>query len=174
MTTIILNSRQAITTAPPEYDYGWMMTLVDNIAVDERGRACRLVENEDDWHFAQQLLRYQSGLHLAIADQQWLDDFLSFGWLKPTPERAVRIHRIKIDLRRAIDWEDGRRDALLECLERWRDASDVKYTPGHRLDYYLECRGDVAAQQVQAKLRELGLEWQGWGPQLDIVASDQG
>jgi hypothetical protein len=49
-TMITLKPLQAITNAPEVYDYGWMKTIVDNIAVDERGRSCRLVENDDEWH----------------------------------------------------------------------------------------------------------------------------
>ena len=76
---------------PQHYDYGWMRTVVDNIAVDERGRSCRLVQNEDEWHFKQQLLRYGSGLHLAIDDQKRLDEFIELrlaqvlGQLRPNP-----------------------------------------------------------------------------------------
>jgi predicted ATPase with chaperone activity len=65
---LTLGPLQAVTNAPQNYDYSWMKTLVDNIAVDEKGGPCRLVENEDQWHFEQQVLRYRSGLHLAITD----------------------------------------------------------------------------------------------------------
>ena len=53
----------------------------------------------------------------------------------------------------------------LECLDGWRDGPEVKYTTGHQMDYYLECRGDESAERVRAKLKELGLEWEPWGPQ---------
>ena len=99
--TITLKPLQAITNAPHDYDYGWMKTVVDNIAVDEKGRPCRLAQNEDEWHFRQQLLRYGSGLHLAIADQASLDEYFQHGWLKLT-ETPVRIHRIKVDLHQAL------------------------------------------------------------------------
>jgi hypothetical protein len=160
---LTLKPLQAITSAPECYDYGWMKTVIENIAVDEKGRPCRLVENEDRWHFDQQLLRYGSGLHLVIDDQKRLDDFLRHGWLKLN-DSPVRIHRIKVDLRQAFDWEDGRRDALLECVEQWREGPDVKYT-SHRMDYFIECRGDEAADKVRAKLREFGLTFEPWGPQ---------
>lgn len=162
--TITLKPLQAITSTPQVYDYGWMKTVVDNIAVDEKGRPCRLVQNEDEWHFRQQLLRYGSGLHLAIADQQQLDEFFHHGWLRLT-DAPVRIHRIKVDLAQALDWEDGRRDTLLECLDQWREGPEIKYTTGHGMDYYVECRGDAVAERVWAKLGEFGLKWQPWGPQ---------
>lgn len=162
--TITLKPLQAITNAPDCYDYGWMKTVIDNIAVDEKGRPCRLVQNDDEWHFRQQLLRYGSGLHLAIDDQNRLDEFFGYGWLKLS-DTPVRIHRIKVDLHQALDWQDGRRDALLECLDQWRDGPETKYTTGHRMDYYLTCRGDEAVERVRAKFGEFGLEFESWGPQ---------
>ncbi len=161
---ITLKALQAVTNAPECYDYGWMKTVVANIAVDEKGRPCRLVQNDDEWHFQQQLLRYGSGLHLAIADQKRLDEFLQHGWLKLL-DTPVRIHRIKVDLHQALDWQDGRREALLECLDAWRDGPEVKYSTGHRMDYYIECRGDEAADKVRARLQEFGLAFEPWGPQ---------
>lgn len=166
--TITLRPLQAITNAPKEYDYGWMKTVVDNIAVDDKGRSCRLVENDDQWHFRQQLMRYGSGLCLVIDNQVQLDDFLRYGWLRFT-DTPIPIHRIKLDLHQALGWKDERRDALLECLDQWRDGPQVKYTTGHRMDYYLECRGDEAAEQVRAKLREFRLDFEPWGPQPDAV-----
>jgi len=168
--TIRLNPLQAITNAPQCYDYSWMRTVVDNIAVDEKGRPCRLVQNDDEWHFRQQLMRYGSGLHLVIDNQIQLDDFLRYGWLKLT-DTPVYIHRIKLDLHQALGWRDRRREALLECLDQWHDGPQVRYTTGHRCDYYLECRGDEAAEQVRSKLREFGLNFEPWGPQPDAVAA---
>jgi hypothetical protein len=156
--TIKLKPLQAITNAPNEYDYGWMKTVVDNVAVDERGRSCRLVQNDDEWHFRQQLLRYGSGLCLV----------LRHGWLRLT-DTPVRIHRMKLDLHQALGWRDERRDALLECLDQWRDGPHVKYTTGHNVDYYLECRGDEVAEQVRARFREFGLAFEPWGPQPEAV-----
>ena len=102
--------------------------MIDNIAVDERGRSCRLVQNEDEWHFRQQLLRYGSGLHLAIEDQQQLDDFVRHGWLKLT-DTPIPIHRIKVDLEQTFDWEDDRREALVACLDQWRDGRSSNTAP---------------------------------------------
>jgi hypothetical protein len=161
---ITLKPLQAITNAPECYDYGWMKTVIDNIAVDEKGRPCRLVQNDDEWHFKQQLLRYGSGLHLTIDDQKRLDEFFQYGWLRLT-DTPVRSHRIKLDLHQALGWDDDRRDALLEALDYWRDGPEVKYTTGHRTDYYLTCRGDEAVERVRAKLREFGLAFEPWGPQ---------
>lgn len=166
--TIRLKPLQAITNAPENYDYSWMRTVVDNFAVDEKCRPCRLVQNDDEWHFRQQLIRYGSGLHLVIDNQIQLDDFLRYGWLKLT-DTPITIHRIKLDLHQAFGWKDGRREALLECLDQWHDGPQVKSSTGHRMDYYFECRGDEAAEQVRSKLRDFGLNFEPWGP--DAVAA---
>ena len=165
--TLILRPLQAITNAPEYYDYGWMRTVVDNIAVDEKGRPCRLVENVDQWHFDQQILRYHSGLHLTITDQQQLDDFLRHGWLKLTDDPIV-VHRFKVDLHEAMDWERSRLTALLELLDEWRDGQDTTYTTQHMI-YLIECRGDEAAERVRSQLAEFGLTLETWGPQAATV-----
>ena len=167
--TLTLKPLQAITNAPECYDYGWMKTLMDNIAVDEKGRPCRLVENEDQWHFDQQVLRYGSGLHLTITDQNHLDSFLRHGWLTLT-DTPVVIHRFKVDLQKAVDWERSRLTALLECLDKWRDGQDTTYTTEH-MTYLIECRGDEAAERVQSQLGEFGLTLETWGPQFVPVES---
>jgi len=161
--SIVLRPLQAITNAPDCYDYCWMKTVIDNIAADEKGRPCRLVQNDDEWHFRQQLLRYGSGLHLTITDQEQLDEFLRHGWLKLT-DTPVVIHRFKVDLQQAVDWERTRLTALLGCLDEWRDGPAVKYTNGH-MTYFFECRGDDAAGQVWTQLGEFGLTFEPWGPQ---------
>jgi hypothetical protein len=159
---ITLKALQAVTNAPECYDYGWMKTVVANIALDEKGRPCRLVQNDDEWHFRQQLLRYGSGLNLAIADQKRLDEFFQHGWLKLT-DKPIRIHRIKVDLHQIVGSDADRRDALLQCLGLWQD--DVKYRVGHRTDYYIDCLGDDAAEQLRANLRALDVDFEPWGPQ---------
>ena len=161
--TLTLRPLQAITNAPAIYDYAWMHTLIDNIAVDQKGKSCRLVENDDQWHFEQHLLRYRSGLNLVITDQEQLDGFLRRGWLKLTDDPIV-IHRIKVDLEEAFDWDDDRRHALLECLHSWRDQPTVKYTTGRRTDYYFECRGDEIAGELRSQLESFGLAVESWGP----------
>jgi hypothetical protein len=93
-----------------------------------------------------------------------LDEFFGCGWLKLT-DTPVRTHRIKGDLDQALDWENGRRDALLEALGQWRDGPEVKYTTGPRMDYYLTCRSDKAAEQVRASVQGFGLVFESWGPQ---------
>ena len=170
--TLILRPLQAVTNAPECYDYSWMKTLIDNIAVDEKGRSFRLVENEDQWHFDQQLLRYGSGLYPSITDQEQLDSFLQHGWLKLT-DNPVVIHRIKLDLHQAIDWGRSRRAAILEFLDKWQDGRDTTYTTGHSMDYFFECRGDQAAEQVRSKLGEFGLEVESWGPCASGVLASQ-
>jgi hypothetical protein len=170
--TLTLKRLQAITNAPSCYDYGWMYTLVDNIAVDDKGRSCRLVENEDRWHFDQQILRYHSGLHLVITDQRTLDDFLKTGWLTLT-ENPIAIYRFKVDLQEAIDWERAQRAEIIDYLEEWQNGEDTTYTTGHGMTYLFECRGDEAAERVQAQLVEFGLSVERWGPQV-LVESYRG
>ena len=168
--TLTLRPLQAITNAPACYDYSWMKTLIDNIAVDEKGRSFRLVENEDQWHFEQQLIRYGSGLYLTITDQEQLDSFLRHGWLRLTDDPVV-IHRFKVDLHQAIEWGRSRRAAILESLDKWQDGPEVKYTTGQGMTYLIECRGDEAAERVRSKLSDFGLTAESWGPQFVPVAS---
>jgi hypothetical protein len=160
---ITLRPLQAITNAPACYDYRWMHTLVENVAIDRKGKPCRLVENEDQWHFEQQILRYHSGMNLVITEQDRLDDFIRYGDLTLT-EDPVHIHRIKVDLEQAFDWERDRREALMENLLAWRKAPAISYTTGGRADYYFTCRGDQAADEVQSQLASFGLTLESWGP----------
>jgi len=162
---IVLRRLQAITNAPTDYDYRWMYTLVDNIAVDEKGNACRLVENEDQWHFDQQILRYHSGLHLAITEQHHLADAIQHGFITLADDPVV-FHRLKVDLEEAFDWGRERREALIKCLSNWRNAPTVNYTTGSRTDYYFLCRGDTAAEEVRSQLANFGLKLDCWGPSL--------
>lgn len=158
---MILRPLQAITNAPECYDYCWMNTLVENIAIHQKGISCRLVENEDQWHFDQQILRYHSGLHLVITDQQQLADSLWRGWLTLTDSPVV-IQRIWVDLEEVFDWEGDRREALLQCLCRWRDTPNVSYRTGSRAVYYFVCRGDAAGAEVRSKLASFGLSVKLW------------
>ena len=82
--SIVLNPLQAITNAPACYDYRWMHTVEENVAIDQKGKPCRLVENEDQWHFDQQILRYHSGLNLVITEQHRLDEAIQHGFLTLT------------------------------------------------------------------------------------------
>jgi hypothetical protein len=52
---------------------------------------------------------------------------------------------------------------------QWRDRPHIKYSTGHRMDYYLECRGNEAAEQVRSKLWEFALAFETWGPQPDTT-----
>lgn len=161
--SIVLKRLQAITNAPACYDYRWMHTVVENVAIDQRGRPCRLVENEDQWHFDQQILRYHSGLNLVITDQNRFNDALSFGDLTLTDD-PIHVHRIKVELEQAFDWERKRREALLELLNTWRDGPTVTYMTDGRADYFFTCRGDVAADEVRSQLTGFGLTLGAWGP----------
>jgi len=164
---ITLKPLQAITSAPMDYDYRWMQTVVANIAVDENGRSCRLVQNEDDWHFQQQLLRYGQqlyglGPYLAIAEQKRLDEFFRHGRLKLT-NKPIHVYRIKIDLHQAFGRDAKHRDAISHLLGLWQDT--VKYGVGIRMDGYIDCLDDEAAEQLRASLRHFGLYFTPWQPQ---------
>lgn len=137
-----LEARQCLTTAPEEYDYRWAKTLIVNVATDSRGRSLRLVENEDDWHFKQQMMRYGSGLHLTIDRQSVLDEQLEYGLLKLT-DSPIRIHRRSFDFSSALDWPPHRLDALIETVEAVRAIEGITFdTSDGGLAYSLEVRGN--------------------------------
>lgn len=139
---ITLARRQCLTTAPEEYDYRWARTLTLNVATDSRGRSMRLVENEDDWHFRQQILRYGSGLHLTIDRQSVLNEQLDYGLLKLTDD-PVHIHRRSFDFSDALDWPQDRLDRLVETVEQVREMDGLTLqTRNGGLGYSVEVRGD--------------------------------
>jgi hypothetical protein len=152
---IILQLRQCITTAPEEYDYRWARTLTLNVATDSRGRSLRLVENEDDWHFQQQMLRYGSGLHLTIDRQSVLADQVGYGLIKLT-DNLVHIYRQSFDFATALDWPQDRLDQLLETVHAVRAIEGITFTTRNGgLAYSLEVRGDKDIfDQVVARLGE--------------------
>lgn len=152
---INLARRQCLTTAPEEYDYRWARTLTLNVATDSRGRSLRLVQNEDDWHFQQQMLRYGSGLHLTIDRQSVLADQVGYGLLKLTDD-PVHIYRRSFDFATALDWPQDRLDQLLETIHAVRAIKGITFTTGNGgLAYSLEIRGDKDTfDQVVGRLSE--------------------
>ena len=148
-----LARRQCLTTAPEDYDYGWARTLILNVATDSRGRSMRLVENQDDWHFKQQMLRYSSGLHLTIDRQSLLDEQLEYGLLRLTDD-PVHIHRQEFDFSDALNWPEERLSKLVETVEELQniDGLILKSSNGG-LCYSLEVRGhDDLFKQVVTRL----------------------
>ncbi len=140
---LMLQNRQCLTTAPEEYDYRWAKTLILNVATDSRGRSLRLVQNEDDWHFDQQMLRYGSGLHLTIDRQSILSDQLEHGLLKLT-ENPIHIHRRSFDFSTALDWPRVRLAKLIETVEAIRAIGGITFTTSNGgLAYSLEVHGDI-------------------------------
>ena len=152
---IILQPRQCITTAPEEYDYRWARTLTLNVATNSRGRSLRLVENEDDWHFQQQMLRYGSGLHLTIDRQSVLADQVGYGLLKLTDD-PVHIYRRSFDYATARDLPQERFDQLIEAVQAVREIEGITFaTSNGGLAYSLEVRGDKDIfDQVVTRLGE--------------------
>jgi len=139
---ITLARRQCLTTAPEDYDYGWARSLVLNVATDSRGRSMRLVENEDDWHFKQQIMRYGSGLHLTIDRQSDLVDQVGYNLVKLT-DNPVHIHRRSFDFSDALDWPQDRLDRLVESVESIRALVGVTLdTRNGGLCYSVEVQGD--------------------------------
>lgn len=137
-----LARRQCLTTAPEDYDYGWARTLILNVATDSRGRSMRLVENQDDWHFNQQVLRYASGLHLTIDRQSQLDEQLGYGLLKQTND-PTHIHRRSFDFSDALGWPDERLAKLVETVEEIQAIDGLTLNSSNGgLCYSLEVRGD--------------------------------
>ena len=123
---INLARRQCLTTAPEEYDYRWARTLILNVATDSRGRSLRLVENEDDWHFQQQMLRYGSGLHLIIDRQSVLADQVGYGLIKLT-DNPVHVYRRSFDFATALDWPQDRLDQLIEAVQAVREIEGITF-----------------------------------------------
>lgn len=137
-----LARRQCLTTAPEDYDYGWARTLILNVATDSRGRSMRLVENQDDWHFNQQIMRYGSGLHLTIDRQSQLEELLEYGLLKLTDD-PVHIHRRTFDFSDALGWPDERLAKLVETVEEIQAIDGLTLNSSNGgLCYSLEVHGD--------------------------------
>ena len=136
--------------------------MVDNIAVDERGGPGGWSKTMMNGISTRFFATARASLAIDGPEAVWTSSSCYVGLVfgHPRPNGLV-----KVDSDQAPPWEDGRRDALLECLHQWRNGPEVKYNNGHRMDYRFECRGDEAARRVRAKLGELGLQWEPWGPQ---------
>jgi hypothetical protein len=121
-----LGNLQCVTTAPEAYDYGWATTVIDNLYVTDSGKVMRLVQNEDQWHFNEQMKRYSSGGNLTISNQIQLDEFLTYGWIKPTedPRPIYREYFDFEDLLTEASNEDIQR--ILDCVEEIQKMSEVK------------------------------------------------
>ena len=136
-----LARRQCLTSAPEDYDYCWARTLILNVATDSRGRRMRLVENEDDWHFKQQIMRYGSGLHLTIDRQSQLDEQLGYGLLKLSDD-PIHVHRRSFDFSDALGWPDERLSRLVETVEEIQTIDGLSLNSSNGgLCYSLEARG---------------------------------
>ncbi len=151
-----LACRQCLTTAPEDYDYGWARTLILHVATDSRGRSMRLVENEDDWHFNQQVMRYGSGLHLTIDRQSQLEELMEYGLLKLTDD-PVHIHRRSFDFSDALEWPEERLSKLVETVKEIQAIDGLILTASNGgLCYSLEVRGNNELfDQTVARLTEL-------------------
>ena len=140
--SLTLSNLQCLTTAPEDYDYGWAKTLILNVATDSRGRSMRLVQNEDDWHFRQQIMRYGSGLHLTIDRQDELAKQLEYGLVTLT-DCPVHVYRQLFEFPRAYRWPDDRLDQLREAVQLLEHTEGVQLeTLDGGLAYRLEVRGD--------------------------------
>ncbi len=127
---IILGPRQCITSAPVDFDYGWMKTIIENLFVEvsissKNLKTYRLAENDDDWHFEQQIMRYRSGLNHTIETQGDLDYAISAGWLELT-HKPIYIQRATIDFGAPWDFEDEKLEFLRKLQDEVREIPEMK------------------------------------------------
>jgi len=138
---IVIGKLQSLTNAPEVYDYSWAKTIVDNAFVDDRGKVYRLVQHEDDWHFHQQILRYDSGMNVTFTQQEKLNEHLEYGYLKPTDSPIV-VQRKSFRFDNALDWEKGKLENLIQLVKSLTNNPDVILeTRNGGLGYDLEIRG---------------------------------
>jgi hypothetical protein len=120
MNKLILKPRQCLTNASLRYDYGWQKTLVENIAVVVKdSKPLRLCENEDDYHFNCQLMRYSSGMNFTIETQQRLDAEIEAGYIALT-ENPTPIFRLFASTPEAYKWESSRVNQFMSAIESFR------------------------------------------------------
>lgn len=138
---IELKPLQCVTSAPEDYDYVWSRTIIENLYVDERGRSCRLAQNEDEWHFNQQMMRFGSGNHLVIDNQIQLDVSLENGWLKPTNDHKF-VFRKQLRFGKVFDWGQEKTDEMLAQIDKTKNIDGVNCrTMFGGLGLYVEYRG---------------------------------
>ena len=164
---LTLGPLQALTSAPEDYDYGWMRTVAYNVASyrpskTEKGeKSLRLVQNVDKWHFDQQVMRYGSGLCVTITDQARLDDEVKYGHVvlneNPTP-----VFYVQFDMKPY--YADGLTEEKVQ--EGYRIGSafyDLKGREGIRVEsstevIYLRIVGQALYDEVKNLAKELGGE----------------
>lgn len=115
-----LKPLQCLTNAPEEYDYGWMRTLVENVAVDDRGRSFRLCQNEDAWHLEQQVMRYGSGMYVGLTKQSEVDEWFRYNRLTLT-DSPVTVHYFDHDFAAALE----HRALCKQVTKMLRDAAKL-------------------------------------------------
>lgn len=81
------------TDAPERYDYDAARTIVGNVAtIVNNERVIRKVEHTDgEWHRDQQRIRYQSGNHVALTEEQFAE-WKEYNFLREHPQREQVIH----------------------------------------------------------------------------------
>lgn len=152
MDTLKLGPLECLTTAPEDYDYGWMRTICYNVAKGERGVPYRLVRNEDKYHFDSQVARYGSGMNSTVTEQADLEVRIDLGFLTLTPDKAVQVHYLTYDLEGLIGSKD---------TDRLRDALDTveDFKPkwdGYKIRFRLV--GDEARNKVADLFKSFNLE----------------
>ena len=98
------NRITAYTDAPTDYDYRWMRTEIENYALYDGKRSIRMCSNEDSWHCEQQLMRYQSGMHIALP-QKSFDEFVENGLIVLTPDKQIVHHREVFNLPEDFEYD---------------------------------------------------------------------
>ncbi len=154
---VTLTARQCVTNAPENYDYGWAHTKIANLYTDDRGKIYRLVENDDDWHFNQQLMRYDSGMNVTITDQIDLDYRVKQGLLIPLPNPKP-VFITTVDFKNKFKGCTSEEiEAILEVLEQTKITEGVNIeTYNGGLTYYLTFTGNKETfEKIVAKLEPL-------------------
>lgn len=157
---ITLKPLQCLTNAPEDYDYGWMRTVAYNVATDKRGRALRLAQNEDQWHFEQQVMRYGSGLNLTYDTQKNLDDALKYNLLvenaDPTP---VYYHSVSLKALPTITTEDFDRVYHIACrIQEFAPEPDYKVESRNSETMIVRIVGTALNESFLTMLNEYGLK----------------
>ena len=146
---------QIYTTAPVDYDYGYVRPIADNVAVTDRGKVVRLVAMPAE-SVDYQCGRYGSGLNWCGGRREY-DKMVAagYGMMVATPEARVDYYRRTFDLR-PVATKPRRIGAAIRALILDDNPALVK--DGGMFTYELTIRGDKArfdriCGEIEAALR---------------------
>lgn len=155
--TFTLGPLECLTTAPEDYDYGWARTVQHNVATDDRGKVYRLVRNEDDYHFRNQVARYGSGMNPTIDEQKDLDGRIRLGFLTLTPDLAIPVHYLAFDFRLAVNDKEFAYGPLSRILDTLKATDGIDYD-GHSLTVRFRAVGDSNRDRIIETLKPFNVE----------------